>query len=147
MPIDSAKKRAATIPGQLPTPDGTIDAADRGQVANVYFQASDTTPDTGDALVRLTAVKVTVDIKTVRDRGSDTSSATLPVTVAFNKTFADVISIDVFPVQNAGTKIYRVIDFVDAPDPTSFDVRFYDNAGTQLALDFGWVVEGVLKYS
>lgn len=147
MPIDSAKKRAAAIPGQLPTPDGAIDAADRGQVAGVYFQAADSEPDTGTALVKISAVRITVDVKTVRDRGDSSSSAVAPVTVNFNKIFADVISIDVFPVQNSSQKIYRVIDFDDTPDPSSFDVTFFDDSGTQLALDFGWTVEGILKYS
>lgn len=147
MPIDTAAKRKAAVPGTLPTPDGTIGAADRAHVAGVYPLVSDEVEDTGTALVVISAISITVDVKTVRDRGSDTSSAGAAVTVSFNKTFADIISLDVFPIQNTGQKIYRVIDFVDAADPTDFDVRFYDNSGTQLALDFGWVAEGILKYS
>ena len=147
MPIDSAKKRKAAVPGTLPTPDGAIDAADRAQVAGVYSQFSDSVPDTGTDLIRITAVAISVDVKTVRDRGDGTSSASTAVTISFNKVFADIISIDVFPIQNAGEKLYRVIDFLDAPDPTSFDVRFYDNTGTQVARDFGWTAEGILKYS
>ena len=145
MPIDSAKKRKAAVPGTLPTPDGAIDAGDRGQVVGVYNQFA--TPDTGTDLLIISAMVTTVDVKTVRDRGSGVSSATVPVTVSFNKIFADIISLDVFPIQNTGQKIYRVIDFVDTPDPTDFEVMFFDNSGTQLALNFGWMAEGILKYS
>lgn len=103
--------------------------------------------DTGTDFLAISNASLRVDTKIVKDRGEGTSSASVAVTITFNKTFADIISIDVFPVQNSGQKIIRVIDFVDAADPTSFNVRLYNEAGTQLALPFGWTAEGVLKYS
>lgn len=147
MPIDSERKRRSTIPGTLPSPDGTIDEGDRRTSLDVY--EGDTSPavDTGQAILILRNIRNRVDVKITRDRGTDTSSASAAVTVSFNKTFADIIAIDVFPVQNAGTKIYRVIDFVDAPNPVSFNVRLYNDAGTQLAIPFGWEASGILKSS
>lgn len=155
---DTARKRRSSIPGTLPEPDGTIDAGDRGASLGVYDPTGsggggggggdedDLVEDTGTAFLVLDNIRVKVDVKISRDRGSGTSSASGPVTVNFNKTFADIRNLDVFPIQNSGAKIYRVIDFVDAPDPTSFNVEFYNSAGTRLALDFGWEASGVLKF-
>lgn len=146
--VDTARGRRSATPGVLPKPDGSIDAGDRRTVSGVYDRTPDDgVADTGTDLLVLSVVRIRVDVKITKDRGSGTTSASVPVTVPFNKTFADIISLDAFPVSNAGQKIFRVIDFVDAPDPTSFDLRFFDETGTQLALDFGWVAEGILKSS
>ena len=103
--------------------------------------------DTGTDYCKITFIRTRVDVKITRDRGTGTSSNVAPVTVTFNKTFADIISIDVFPVTNSTEKIHRVINFVDAPDPVSFDLTLISDAGVQLTLPFGWVVEGILKSS
>lgn len=105
--------------------------------------------DTGTDYMYVTGANLRVDTKIVKDRGSSTSSTGGAVTVNFNKTFADIISIDVFPIStNPTQQISRVINFVDAADPTSFTVSLYDNAtGLRIALPFGWTAEGVLKYS
>lgn len=148
MAIDSERKRRSTIPGVLPKPDGSIDAGDRRTVSVVYDYTDDELPDTGTDLLAITHVLLRVDVKIVKDRGSGMSSDSAPVTITFNKTFADIVTIDVFPVSNAGLKITRVIDFDDLPDPTSFAVTLIDDdTGDPIALPFGWIAEGVLKYS
>lgn len=145
--LDSPTKRRSATPGTFPKADGTIDAGDRRHATAVYdpTEHADLTPDTGTAILAITAVRNRVDSKISRDRGRGTSSASGAVTVTFNKEFADIITLDAFPVTNTGQKIFRVIDFVDAPDPVSFDLRFFDHSGTQLALDFGWDASGILK--
>ena len=110
----------------------------------LMVDSGDAEADTGTGLVKVTNLRNRVDVKKVTDRGQSTSSATLAVTVNFNKDFADVSKIDVFPISNSSQKIFRVINFVDAPNPTSFSVLLFNEAGTQLALDFTWEAEGVL---
>lgn len=143
-----SSRRASLVPGVLPDPTGTIDATERRLATGVYDREADSgTADTSAAVMFLWNVRNRVDVKITKDRGSGTSSASVAVTVPFNKNFADIILLDAFPISNTGQKIFRVIDFVDAPDPASFDVRFYDNSGTQLAVDFGWEATGVLRSS
>ena len=97
------------------------------------------------ALVKVSSLRVRVDVKISRDRGKGLSNASTPVTVNFNKTFADITNLDATPISNTGEKLFRVIDFEDVPDPTSFDITIINSAGTQVAREFSWEASGVLK--
>lgn len=97
------------------------------------------------ALVKFTSIRFRADVKISRDRGKATSSASALVTVNFNKVFADISNIDVTPVSSSSERLFRTIVFTDAPDPTSFQVEFYDSVGTRVARDFFWEASGVLK--
>lgn len=100
--------------------------------------------DTGEGIVVISNLRNRVDVKKITDRGESNSHLTLPVTITFNKDFADVSKIDVFPISSSGLLIFRIIDFVRAPNPTSFDVILKDENGVQLAIPFTWEAEGVL---
>lgn len=116
---------------------------------NDWFGLQDTGPvlGFGTDIVIFRAIRAKVDVKISRDRGSGTSSASAAVTVTFNKTFADIRMLDAWPIDNTpGRRLSRVISFVDAPDPVSFNVEFYDEAtGNRVAVPFGWEASGVLK--
>ena len=94
-------------------------------------------------LLTITGIRVRIDIKTIRESGGGTSSATLPTTVTFTKTFADIRSIQVTAMPSTPGAYFAIVDFTDVPNPTSFDVYIYDSAGTQVASDFTWTAEGI----
>lgn len=97
------------------------------------------------ALLLLSSVRVRVDVKISNDRGRGTSSAGGPVTITFNKQFADITMLDAWPVSNAGEELKRIISFDDIPDPPGFDIEIYDSTGTPVVRDFRWEASGVLK--
>lgn len=100
----------------------------------------------GTDLVRLSAIRLRADVKVSRDWGEGTSSAGGLVTVTFNKVFADIRNLTVTPYALAGDdKLYPVIVFVDAPDPTDFEFEVRDSGGTRVVRDFKWEASGVLK--
>ena len=87
-----------------------------------------------------------VDVKISTDRGSASSLTYGPVTVAFNKDFADIRALNVTPVSTGGERLYCVVDFVDIANPTDFSVEIWNEAGTsRLAKNFYWVASGVLN--
>lgn len=87
---------------------------------------------------------LTVGVPTISDAGSgEVTNATNGLVVNFNKTFVDVSSIIVTAAIKAGTAPVAVYDFTDAPNPTSFTVYLYDNAGVKTTGKFSWYAEGV----
>lgn len=104
----------------------------------------DFTADDDHELAIAGPVRLRITVKHKKDSGNGTSSATLPVTVNFNVSFVDVNSITVTAAYNASYPVIAVYDFVDVPNPTSFDVYCYrTDTGAQVANDFSWKVEGV----
>jgi len=95
-------------------------------------------------LVKAGPVRLRISLKHKRDAGSGTSDDMAPATVPFNKDFIDVRSITVTPAFNALYPVIAVYDFVDVPNPTSFDVYcFRSDTGVQVENDFSWAAEGV----
>ena len=74
------------------------------------------------------------------DSGKVTVSAN-PTTVNFNVSFVDVESITA--TAQGTTAKQAVIDFNDAPDPTSFDLYLFDSGGAAATGDVRWQASGV----
>ena len=82
-----------------------------------------------------------LDRKIITDGGKGTSSATVAVTVTFNKTFRDIRKLIVQPY-GVGRR-WEEIDFDDVPNPSDFDLRIYDENGDQIASAYTWSAEGI----
>jgi hypothetical protein len=99
---------------------------------------------TNKALMEIFDLRVSLSIKRENDGGFGNSPATdtLGTVVYFNKAFIDVESITVTPISTSSC--YAVVDFSDIPNPDSFKVRIYDNAGVRITKDFRWDARGIL---
>lgn len=98
------------------------------------------------AICLLRKIEGIVDVKIATDRGSESSLTTGPVTVTFNKDFADIRALNVTPLTVGGQRLYCVVDFTDVADPVSFDVEIWNEAGTsRVATTFYWLASGVLN--
>lgn len=96
-----------------------------------------------DDLVEITSCTVRLDVKLKTDSGVKTcaSGDSGGTTVSFNVTFIDVDSIQVTP--KGTTAIIPVVDFTDAPNPTTFKVLLFNTAGARVSGDVTWLVRGV----
>lgn len=104
----------------------------------------DFTADDDHELAIVGPVRLRISLKHKKDSGNGTSDASLATTVNFNVSFIDVKSITVTAAYNASYPVIAVYDFVDVPNPTSFDVYCYRaDTGAQIANNFSWKVEGV----
>jgi hypothetical protein len=95
------------------------------------------------AVGRLTALNLRIDIKQITDSGVATcnSGDAGGTTVTFTKTFIDVDAIVLTP--RSTTACYAVVDFTDAPNPTTFKILVFDTSGTRVTKDVGWEARGV----
>lgn len=95
------------------------------------------------AVGRMTALNLRIDIKQITDSGVATcnSGDAGGTTVTFGKTFLDVDAIVVTP--RSTTACYAIVDFTDAPNPTTFKILVFDTAGTRVTKDVGWEARGV----
>lgn len=95
------------------------------------------------AVGRLTALNLRIDIKQITDSGVKTcnSGDAGGTTVTFTKTFIDVDSIVVTP--RSTTACFAIVDFTDAPNPTTFKILVFDTGGTRVTKDVGWEARGV----
>ena len=82
-----------------------------------------------------------LDRKIITDGGKGTTTASGALTVTFNKTFRDIRKLIVQP-WGTGER-WEEIDFDDLPNPTDFDLRIYDENGTQIESAFSWSAEGI----
>lgn len=100
---------------------------------------------TDKALALITDVRAKIDTKKQTDSGGGTASASDSggTTVNFNLEFIDVISIVVTP--QATAQVTAVVDFDDAPNPTSFKVLLFDANGDRVSGSFRWTAEGVIN--
>lgn len=96
------------------------------------------------ALASITNVFVKTDTKKQTDSGTGTANSgdAGGTTVSFNLDFLDVTSIVVTP--QGTSAIIPVVDFTDAPNPTTFKVLLFNTAGTRVSGDFRWTAEGVI---
>ncbi len=89
----------------------------------------------------LTALDTTLGTKRKTDEGTITVDVN-PKTVTFNTTFVDIDSIIV--TVDSITPVIHVIEFTDAPNPTDFKVRLFDDAGVAVTgKTIHWIARGV----
>lgn len=101
----------------------------------------------------ITNVRVRLDVKVIRDSGFDSvSDAANGKVVTFNKSFADIRSINVTAANNGNFPVIAVYDFVDIPNPENFRVYLLAaqdfasggiSAGQRVTGSFSWNVEGI----
>jgi hypothetical protein len=96
----------------------------------------------GDDLVEFSAIGVKLDAKQKNDFGSASavSTDTGGTVVNFTQSFTDVQSITVTPLGTSAR--YAIYDFVDVPNPTSFKVLLFDNAGNRVSGTVSWTARG-----
>lgn len=96
------------------------------------------------ALYMMYNLQLRLDIKYSMDGGSaNVFAVDAPGTeVFFNKVFKDIDSITVAAKSTVERKV--VFDFVDIPNPVSFKVLLYDNAGNRVDGVIAWKARGKL---
>tara|TARA_Y100000401_G_scaffold60305_1_gene47809 strand:- start:959 stop:6631 length:5673 start_codon:yes stop_codon:yes gene_type:complete len=97
---------------------------------------------TAGSLTKITNVQFKLDTKIKNDTGTGTANASDSggTQVNFNVSFVDVQGIAVTP--NTTSAVIAVVDFLDAPNPTSFKVLLYNTSGTRVSGDFTWQCRG-----
>lgn len=103
----------------------------------------DYTPDGGNNdLLKVSSITVRLDVKLRADSGKSTANSADSggTSVSFNVSFIDVESINVTPLTTSA--VYAVVNFTDAPNPTSFKVLLFDNNGNRVSGDFSWSARG-----
>lgn len=101
----------------------------------------DFTCTAGANLIQVTGINIKLanKLKTDSGRGIITTAAT-GVVVPFNVPFIDADT----PICQAegATPLTPVVDFTDAPNPTSFTVYLYNSSGTKVTGSFSWTARG-----
>lgn len=95
----------------------------------------------GANLIRVTGLNVRVSNRLKTDSGTFTiTNAAAGATVPFNVAFLDA---DTPICQPAGaTPLIPVVDFSDVPNPTGFNVKLYNQAGTAVTGSGSWTARG-----
>lgn len=96
------------------------------------------------SISRLFNLHLRIDVKRETDSGQGTanSSDSGGTVFYFNKTFKDIDAITVTVKQTV--RRFVVVDFVDAPDPTSFKVLVFDESGTRVTETIYWIARGIV---
>lgn len=125
--------------GQLPENVGGLAMGPMGMT----YSGGESLSFDDKALVKISDLRVRVDVKKITDEISITASSgdSGGTTVSFNKSFVDVESIVVTP--QGTTAIIPVVDFTDAPNPTSFSVYLFDKDGVRVSGDCRAIVRGI----
>lgn len=91
----------------------------------------------------LSNIQLQVNAQTKVDGGTGTadSADSGGTSVSFNKSFADVDSIEVTPL--ATTATHATYDFTDVANPTGFSVYLWNSSGTRVSGDFSWTATGI----
>ena len=102
------------------------------------------TPATDKALIKLSDLKASLDIKYGTDSGDVEADSTdvSGTFVAFNKAFRDVNSITLTCLDTV--PIYVVYDFTDVPDPAGFYVYAFNSSGTRVTKTVSWKARGII---
>lgn len=114
----------------------------------IFTRSFDTTafvPVTNyDGLIKIWNIEVSLAVKKEVDSGSGVASQfdASGTTFTFNKAFKDVDSIVV--TANSVNERICVVDFVDAPNPTTFKVLVFDAAGVRQTETIRWVARGIV---
>jgi len=99
---------------------------------------------TDKSILVISNLTIRLDVKREQDGGiiSAVSSDAGGTTVTFNKGFKDIDSITATPMGTTDSKV--IIDFVDAPNPTTFKVLLFNNTGTRISGDVRWAARGIV---
>lgn len=91
----------------------------------------------------VTDVNANVQVKEVTDSGTNAvnSGDSGGTTISFSRSFLDVSAIVVTP--QGTTELKPVVDFTDAPNPTSFKVLLFNAAGSRASGTVRWTARGV----
>lgn len=103
-----------------------------------------TTSASGVGLYRCTGINVKVSAKMRTDSGQGyaNSADAGGTTVTLNYAFIDLFGPPM--IQPGGTTaIIAVVDFTDAPYPTTFKVLCFNTSGGRVSCDFSWTARGV----
>jgi hypothetical protein len=110
----------------------------------VKVRLTATTSGSGVGLYRCSQINVKMAVKQRTDSGQGSAVAgdTGGTTVTLNYAFVDLLGPPV--IQPGGTTpIIAVVDFTDAPNPTTFKVLCFDLAGARVSCSFSWTARGV----
>ncbi len=111
-----------------------------------YLQVTITaTPDGGsNDLLRLTELRVRLDVKLKSDAGSAICDASDSggTQVDFNVSFVDVQSITLTPAAGGAAR-YALYNFSDVVNPTGFKILLYDASGNRVSGTCSWSSKGV----
>lgn len=96
----------------------------------------------------LVSVKNTIDGNVMTCLGGDAAGTQVDMPgVAANghgtKTFSDVASITLTPIETNNLAVTAIYDFVDAANPTDFKILCYDSAGRRVDAVVSWKVRGI----
>lgn len=97
----------------------------------------------GDDLAEIKQLSIKLSSKLKNDSGSGTSNSgdAGGTTVTFGQSFIDITSIIVTPYST--TSVTAVVDFVDAPNPTTFKVLLFNSTtGARVTSGFSWTARG-----
>lgn len=96
------------------------------------------------ALMDFYNFQVSVKVKEIMDGGFITADSTDTdgTVVTFNKAFKDITDITIAIISS--TTVTAFIIFTDIPNPTSFKVKTYDNAGIRKTADIRWDARGAI---
>jgi hypothetical protein len=123
-----------------PGPSGFIS----GSFRYLRVRVTATTSGSGVGLYSCTAINVKVAVKQRTDSGQGMANAgdAGGTTVSLNYAFVDLFGPPM--IQPVGTSpIIAVVDFTDAPYPTTFKVLCFDLAGARVTCSFSWTARGV----
>ena len=148
--IDGAPTNAVQISHKLNIGDSwtNLAAGPSGFVSTSFryikVRVTATTSGSGVGLYRCTAINVKVAVKQRTDSGQGNAVSTDVggTTVTLNYAFVDLFGPPM--IQPVGTTpIIAVVDFTDAPYPTTFKVLCFDLAGARVSCSFSWTARGV----
>ena len=96
------------------------------------------------ALAHLVLLEARLDVRLETDEGTVNALASDSggTTVNFNKSYKDIISINVSVLDTVEKK--AIFDFTDVPNPTSFKVLVFDTTGARVNATVHWISRGVL---
>ena len=109
-----------------------------------YVRVTLTVAGTGSEILQVDSLRVRLDLKQKTDEGR-VEVATNGVTVNFNESFVDILSITVTP--ESTSNILAVYDFTDVPNPTHFHIYLFNPTNGADASGAGkyvsWIARGL----
>jgi hypothetical protein len=97
-----------------------------------------------DSMIALSSFYVKLDVKKEVDSGwvNALASDTSGTVVNFSKTFKDIDGIEC--TTDSASPITVIVDFTDAPNPTSFKVLCFDSSGRRVDQTVYWIARGIV---